>query len=184
MGRGKQRKEFVSKERKRPGQEVDGKGRKHPGQKQIKSFTEKDMDDEVDVCKLNSLLFLISGIVIGHQSSYAPFISRFMTQKKRIRKISTATLSVKEQQYRTGLRIYSPSCTLILATRFTRSVCLCVLCGCGLFLLCLFSPLLSFLQRAKKEKQKLTWKLSNCVLQTIFYDSFCQHGFNAHVDTM
>lgn len=49
MGRGKQRKEFVSKERKRPGQEVDGKGRKHPGQKQIKSFTEKDMDDEVDV---------------------------------------------------------------------------------------------------------------------------------------
>lgn len=49
MGRGKQRKEFVSKERKRPGQEVVGKGQKRPGQNQIKSFTEKDMDDEVDV---------------------------------------------------------------------------------------------------------------------------------------
>lgn len=49
MGRGKQRKEFVGKERKSPGQEVVGKGWKRPGQKQIKSFTEKDMDDEVDV---------------------------------------------------------------------------------------------------------------------------------------
>lgn len=49
MGRGKQRREFVSKERKRSGQEVVGKRQKRPGQNQVESFTEKDIDDEVDV---------------------------------------------------------------------------------------------------------------------------------------